>query len=173
MVKRVRNDRGVVDGNKICSGCLLDLPVKEYNKQSSSKSGFKSRCRACQSIDSKKYLSNIDNAEKSRLYRVNNKEKIKQASKAWREIDTNRERQLNRYKIGADARYKVFCGGEYSKSICSLFLDGMSFDNYGEWEIDHIIPITAWLAIDNLQPLWKKDNAKKGDEIKVELESNK
>ncbi len=56
----------------------------------------------------------------------------------------------------------------------SLFTKGMSFDNLGEWEIDHIIPIA--LASNenhvkvlchhhNLQPLWKDDNAKKADNI--------
>lgn len=56
-----------------------------------------------------------------------------------------------------------------------LFLPGMSWDNYGEWHIDHRIPLAefeyqtpdcpdfkrAW-ALTNLQPLWKLDNLKKG-----------
>jgi hypothetical protein len=55
----------------------------------------------------------------------------------------------------------------------------MSWDNYGEWHIDHIIPVssfkidpnnwpatikTIW-AIENLQPLWAIDNIKKGQRI--------
>jgi hypothetical protein len=54
----------------------------------------------------------------------------------------------------------------------SLFVDGMSWANYGEWEIDHIKPIKVFWdegvtdpkivnALTNLQPLWKKDNRKK------------
>ena len=56
----------------------------------------------------------------------------------------------------------------------SLFHNGMSWDNIGDWHIDHIIPKSsfdynneydegfrkAW-ALDNLQPLWGKDNAVK------------
>jgi hypothetical protein len=47
----------------------------------------------------------------------------------------------------------------------------MSFDNYGQWHIDHIIPLaTAKTEQDvytlshytNLQPLWAKDNISKG-----------
>lgn len=55
------------------------------------------------------------------------------------------------------------------------FLPGMSWDNRGEWHIDHIRPLCsfsfqtpddpqfreAW-ALTNLQPLWAADNLKKG-----------
>ena len=50
---------------------------------------------------------------------------------------------------------------------------GMSWDNYGEWHIDHTIPISHFLrkgetrpqiinALSNLRPLWAKDNLSKG-----------
>jgi hypothetical protein len=49
----------------------------------------------------------------------------------------------------------------------------MSWTNYGEWEIDHIIPlmyenptlddIVARLHWTNTQPLWKHENAAKGN----------
>lgn len=51
------------------------------------------------------------------------------------------------------------------------FKDGMSWDNHGEWHIDHINPVSAFdhgsppsviNALDNLQPLWASDNLKKG-----------
>lgn len=55
------------------------------------------------------------------------------------------------------------------------FQPGMTWENYGEWHIDHIIPLSAhnyetpddidfkraW-ALSNLQPLWAEDNIKKG-----------
>ncbi len=54
----------------------------------------------------------------------------------------------------------------------SKFQEGMSWDNYGDWHIDHIIPI-SWAKSEyqvyelnnykNLQPLWKEDNLKKGN----------
>lgn len=59
------------------------------------------------------------------------------------------------------------------------FKDGMSWDNYGKWHIDHIIPITffhynsfndvefkmCW-RLENLQPLWATDNIRKGNKVR-------
>ena len=57
--------------------------------------------------------------------------------------------------------------------ISHMFEDGMSWGNHGEWHIDHIKPVSAFIkegvtdpavinALDNLQPLWAKDNLSKG-----------
>ncbi len=56
----------------------------------------------------------------------------------------------------------------------SLFKDGMSWDNYGKWHIDHIRPVASFnitsaecedfkkcWALENLQPLWAEENFKK------------
>ena len=54
------------------------------------------------------------------------------------------------------------------------FQDGMSWDNYGDWHIDHIRPCASFDLLDpeqqaqcfhftNLQPLWAEDNIRKGD----------
>ena len=56
----------------------------------------------------------------------------------------------------------------------SKFVNGMNWDNYGEWHIDHIIPCAAFdltkpenqkkcFHYSNTQPLWAKDNLRKGD----------
>lgn len=63
---------------------------------------------------------------------------------------------------------------DLKRHLESLFTDGMSWDNYGEWHIDHIVPVSWWLKNDvtdpaminsliNLQPLWAKDNMLKSD----------
>ena len=58
------------------------------------------------------------------------------------------------------------------------FQSGMSWDNYGQWHIDHKIPLNffkykstddvefkyCW-SLNNLQPLWGKDNISKNDKI--------
>lgn len=54
------------------------------------------------------------------------------------------------------------------------FLSGMTWDNYGKWHVDHVVPLSsfsfeqpgdaefqaAW-ALSNLRPLWAKDNIRK------------
>lgn len=53
------------------------------------------------------------------------------------------------------------------------FSPGMTWENHGEWHIDHIKPINAFIlegvycpkkinALDNLRPLWAKENLSKG-----------
>jgi len=55
----------------------------------------------------------------------------------------------------------------------------MSYDYYGEWEVDHIIPISCFnlnnneeaqkcFNYTNLQPLWKEDNMKKSNKLDFE-----
>jgi len=59
-----------------------------------------------------------------------------------------------------------------------LFTDGMTWDNYGEWHVDHKIPMSSFVfetidddefkecwKLDNLQPLWALDNLSKGTKL--------
>lgn len=58
------------------------------------------------------------------------------------------------------------------------FKDGMSWDNYGEWHVDHIIPITSFniqeigdeefmkcWSLSNLQPMWGEENIRKSNKV--------
>jgi hypothetical protein len=66
---------------------------------------------------------------------------------------------------------------ELKKHLENLFVDGMTFENYGEWEIDHCKPISSFDLTEieevkkcfnykNLQPLWMHDNRVKRSKIK-------
>lgn len=64
---------------------------------------------------------------------------------------------------------------ELKKHIEAKFVEGMSWDNYGEvWQIDHIRPLSSFNLSQveeinqanhytNLQPLFSKDNLNKGN----------
>jgi hypothetical protein len=58
------------------------------------------------------------------------------------------------------------------------FKDGMSWDNYGEWHVDHILPITSFniqeigdeefmkcWSLSNLQPMWGEENIRKSNKV--------
>ena len=62
---------------------------------------------------------------------------------------------------------------DFRKHIEDQFREGMTWDNYGEWHIDHIIPIkyesptleevVERLNYKNTQPLWAAENLAKGN----------
>ena len=88
----------------------------------------------------------------------------------FRERSTLKYKKLHSQKLlGASHRKTV-------KHIESLFQPGMSWNNYGKWHIDHIVPCSSFdlkcpvqqLACchyTNLQPLWQFDNLSKGSKI--------
>lgn len=71
----------------------------------------------------------------------------------------------------------VGCTPEFLKEhLEKQFKEGMSWDNRGEWQIDHIIPLSSAKTEEeiyklshytNLQPLWAEDNLKKSNKIIV------
>jgi len=65
---------------------------------------------------------------------------------------------------------------ELKQHLESQFRSGMSWDNHGEWHVDHIRPCAAFdltrvveqkvcFHYTNLQPLWAEENLRKGDKI--------
>lgn len=60
---------------------------------------------------------------------------------------------------------------EFRTHLESQWKPGMSWENYGEWHVDHVIPmcrarntieVLSLSHYTNLQPLWARENLKKG-----------
>lgn len=79
------------------------------------------------------------------------------------------------FKKGTKSRHILGCSFEtFKQHIERQFQKGMTWDNYGEWHLDHIIPMASANTEEdalklnhytNFQPLWAKDNLKKSDKI--------
>tara|TARA_R110000851_G_scaffold33896_4_gene90401 strand:+ start:7282 stop:7899 length:618 start_codon:yes stop_codon:yes gene_type:complete len=80
--------------------------------------------------------------------------------------DETKERKRTREALGYSAK-------ELKEHLEKQFQPGMSWDNHGEWHIDHIIPISAHIqsgetnpkvvnCLTNLRPMWAKENISKG-----------
>lgn len=63
---------------------------------------------------------------------------------------------------------------QFRKHIASQFKEGMSFANYGKWQLDHIIPLSTAKTVEeveklchytNYQPLWAEENRQKSNKL--------
>jgi hypothetical protein len=155
-------------------------------------------CSYCQE-KAKKYR--VNNKEKikhaGRQYQIKNKEKIYKYLVSY----AKRKREEDPiYRFNKNTRaliYKSFKRGdndfkknnntenilgcsidEFKQYLENQFTEGMSLENYGQWHLDHIIPISSANTekkiielnhYTNFQPLWAEDNIKKGNKIIVSL----
>jgi hypothetical protein len=79
----------------------------------------------------------------------------------------------NNYKSGSAVRDLGCSVQDFKFWIEQQFKPGMTWENYGEWHIDHVIPLSKFDLADtiqlkkachwfNLQPLWAEENIRKG-----------
>ena len=151
-----------------------------YYKKSRIKKIIRTRCLLCKRIGQKKYSSKEEVKENRRSYfRVYEKEKRK-TDIIWK-IKKNLRGRLWAALKGADKSSKTLellgCSlEELKKHLQNKFEDGMNWDNYGVWHLDHIIGCANFDLSDpeqqkicfhytNLQPMWGENNIKKGSRL--------
>ena len=140
--------------------------------------------------------------ETAKKWHQENKEQRKEYKKKWRQENKgqireylkNRRKTNPLFKLSCNLRQRTsnaFRSKGYSKNtktqkmlgvdweVCKAhierqFTKGMNWDNYGEWHVDHIIPLASATTekrlkelchYTNLQPLWASDNLSKSDKI--------
>ena len=137
----------------------------------------------------------IDLKIKQTKWREENKEHV---NKYKRDYERNRRREDPKYRLGVRTRTAVYTclkeanvakyrrtfdllGYSIEKLMIhleALFTVGMTWDNYGEWHVDHKIPMNSFQfestddiefkecwKLSNLQPLWGPDNLTKGTKL--------
>ena len=119
-----------------------------------------------------------DNKEKINLWRINYRNN-KFISDPIYKLSHNIRSLISTYikKMGytKSERTESILGcsfDEFKKYIESQFQEGMSWENHGDWHLDHKIPV-SWAETEekvyelnhytNFQPLWAKDNLSKGN----------
>lgn len=120
--------------------------------------------------------------EQAKLYALNNKDKRKEyhltrwnSDPIYRLTYFMRNSLKRMIKSSSDVKIHdhYYSTTDLKNYIESMFIKGMSWNNYGEWHIDHRTPISYYLvqgicdhniinALDNLRPMWAKDNLLKG-----------
>ena len=189
---------------KKCINCKLEKELTEFHKAKQNKGGLKGSCRSCVTEHKKEYykVNKEKIKEYSKKYSQANKEKRKEYDKEY--IQANKERKNKRirdrkkvdsvFKMTENLRTRTWYAFKrkgYNKNtktqemlgvdweVCKAhierqFIKGMSWDNQGDWHIDHIIPLASantekelkkLCHYSNLQPLWAVDNLMKSDKI--------
>lgn len=186
--KKYFNKERPKEGHRVCTGCRGEKPatLEFFHKLKNGKYGLSARCKEC-------------DCSKRREWAKNNPDKMKASSqRSFAKRDKNKINELKRLKWKTDPFFRarnninnrmheIMENGQYSATIgCSgtelkkhlenLFQSGMSWENYGEWHVDHKYPLSVAYKegeesfkkachYTNLQPLWAVDNLKKSNKI--------
>lgn len=170
-----------------CNICKEVKPIENFKRRGK---GYRYVCKLCHNIQTKKW-------------RIENKERFAHLVKQWKENNRERWR-LNKRRQESKRRETVigklhnsihngvyaqlkkgkkgrgvflllgYSPEELKKHLEHQFENGMSWENYGKWHLDHIIPVAAFnikssgdldfkrcWELKNLRPLWAIDNMKK------------
>lgn len=177
---------------KTCCQCHTPKDESEFYRRASSKDKLSSYCKPCEKGHQASYRAshkqerqqlntNYYSKHRRRLCARQRKYKVNRLKidPLFRLTETLRARVRNAMKgqNKSQATMKlVGCSPDALRShLRDRFLPGMTWDNYGlfGWHVDHIRPCSSFDLSDpkeqekcfnysNLQPLWAKDNIKKG-----------
>jgi hypothetical protein len=184
--KSKKHDYETIVIEKQCRKCHLTKPINNFRKTRKSTDNYSYICKDCfpknewtkekQKISEKKYV--IKNKAKIRIKWKNQGKKI---NRRIRDSINHRISEAlytnNVTKNNKTVKY-LGCSIEYLKKwFVYLFKDtSMNWYNYGEWEIDHVIPCSSFdftkdedikkcFNWTNLQPLLKEENLEKSNKI--------
>ena len=181
----------------ICTKCKIEKETTEFHKHTTSKTGLQSQCKDCRNVYRNSFYS--QNKHISKTYYENKKNSIKEERKQYFQDNKEyfRKYKANRRKLDIQYRLSDYLRSRLNKALkgnyktgsavrdlgCSIedfklyleskFEQGMNWNNYGMWHIDHIKPLVSFelserkellkaVHYTNLQPLWAIDNLKKG-----------
>ena len=171
---------------KRCNYCNNDKPLDDFSKDKSRKDGLNIKCKTCR----KEYRNkrNHVSIDYQRQYRKSNKDKISENKKNYQKEKRNtdslfklksylRSRVWSILKNNKDKETEELLGTSFQKvkeHLTTTFTEGMTWDNYGQWHVDHKIPLASAKTKEeveklfhytNLQALWALDNQIKSSKL--------
>jgi hypothetical protein len=158
---------------KCCCTCKEWKELTEFNKAESHWDKLRTDCKNCLTLWRKNNVKEI-----SRKYSIYEKNRTL-TDPIFKLVKTLRSRLnsvLNRCNIekGFSTMELTGCELPFLKGYLEAkFTEGMTWENHGDWHIDHIKPCCSFdltteeeqkncFHYTNLQPLWAKDNLSKG-----------
>ena len=190
---------------KICTKCRVEKEASLFHKNKKTKDGCNRVCARC---CNKAYHATPNKTEVRKKWYHENKKQARENHSKWLDENkiANNERDRiyrnERYKTDIQFRLKlairnrtkqVLKGKNKSERTLNLlgcsfdelqiyfeqqFTKGMTWENYGQWHIDHIRPCANFDLSDsdqqkqcfhytNLQPLWALDNLLKSNKYEA------
>ena len=169
--------------NKSCNSC--SYIGNNFKKNNKSSDGYYYICNNCWKP---KEWTKEKQKESQLKYSQNNKEKLQIK---WKKHGLNPNRRI-RDSLNKRIKSCLFtknnktfeyigCDKNFLKQWFEYnFEENMTFDNYGEWHIDHVKPCSSFDLTNeqeiyecfnwkNIRPCWKKDNLEKSDKIDNDL----
>ena len=156
-------------GLKKCAKCKAVEPKSEFYKDKRNKDDLYPQCKDClKALRSKPEVKARVNAQMRKRRKTDPLFKMKGSMRGRTYL------AFKRIGLNKPTNTETLLGTEWEEVkvyIENQFIEGMGWDNYGEWHIDHIIPLASAKNLDeiiplchytNLQPLWAVDNIKKG-----------
>jgi len=162
---------------KICKKCNNGVSLDNFFKDSKSKDGLQSYCKICKSSGVSEYYKN--NPDKRSKPTKEERRLIYYKKRLNQNISRRMRQSLKSNKNGNKWETLVtYTLEDLKKHLEKQFSEGMNWENYGEWHIDHIRPISSYVienyedksfkdcwSLNNLRPLWAKENLSKGGKI--------
>ena len=180
---------------KICTRCQLLKPLDEFHAAPGRPQGKHSHCKICRNKTINKYQKaryskdpSFKDKAKANVKKCQSTHEYKEHRNLMARLRSQTDtdfclRKRLRSRLWDALQGNIKSGKTFELLGCSFknfklyleskFLPGMSWDNYGDWHIDHIKPCASYdLSLPeqqtrcfhylNLQPLWAKDNLSKG-----------